>query len=63
MGEVLKAANSSFDRIVKSTVFVKDMNDFAAVNEIYGKVRKPLSFIFRLLFNVLYQQVPCALKN
>ncbi|CAO3568118.1 hypothetical protein BGZ70_007290 [Mortierella alpina] len=37
MGEVLKAANSSFDRIVKSTVFVKDMNDFAAVNEIYGK--------------------------
>ncbi|KAF9949871.1 hypothetical protein BGZ72_008363 [Mortierella alpina] len=37
MGEVLKAANSSFDRIVKSTVFVKDMNDFAAVNEIYGR--------------------------
>ncbi|KAF9189049.1 hypothetical protein BGZ51_000158 [Haplosporangium sp. Z 767] len=37
MGEVLKASNSSFDQIVKSTVFVKDMNDFAIVNEVYGR--------------------------
>ncbi|KAI8604949.1 Endoribonuclease L-PSP/chorismate mutase-like protein [Dissophora ornata] len=37
MGEVLKASNSSFGQIVKSTVFVKSMNDFAVVNEIYGK--------------------------
>ncbi|KAF9994228.1 hypothetical protein BGZ65_010163 [Modicella reniformis] len=38
MGEVLKASNSSFGQIVKSTVFLKSMNDFAVVNEIYGKL-------------------------
>ncbi|KAG0254872.1 hypothetical protein BG011_005466 [Mortierella polycephala] len=37
MGEVLKASNSSFGQIVKSTVFVKDMNDFTVVNEVYGR--------------------------
>ncbi|KAF9409457.1 hypothetical protein BGZ94_001954 [Podila epigama] len=37
LGEVLKASNSSFSQIVKSTVFLKNMNDFATVNEIYGR--------------------------
>ncbi|KAF9109617.1 hypothetical protein BGX27_007398 [Mortierella sp. AM989] len=37
MGEVLKASNSSFGQVVKSTVFLKSMSDFAVVNEIYGK--------------------------
>ncbi|KAI1316035.1 hypothetical protein EDD11_010499 [Mortierella claussenii] len=37
MGEVLKASHSSFGQIVKSTVFLKSMGDFAVVNEIYGK--------------------------
>lgn len=34
---VLEAAGTSFDYVVKTTVFLKDMNDFAAVNEIYGQ--------------------------
>ncbi|KAI9364112.1 endoribonuclease L-PSP [Pilaira anomala] len=34
--EVLKAAGSSFDKVVKTTVFLKDMKDFAAVNEVYA---------------------------
>jgi 2-iminobutanoate/2-iminopropanoate deaminase len=34
---VLSAAGSSFDQVVKATVFIKDMNEFAAVNEIYGE--------------------------
>lgn len=38
MNEVLKASNSSFGQIVKSTVFIKDMNDFGVVNEVYGRV-------------------------
>lgn len=38
MGEVLKASNSSFSQIVKSTVFLKNMGDFAVVNEVYGRV-------------------------
>ena len=32
---ILEAANSSLDRTVKVTVFLKDMNDFAEMNKIY----------------------------
>lgn len=34
---VLEAAGSGLDRVVKTTVFLADMNDFAAMNEIYAK--------------------------
>jgi 2-iminobutanoate/2-iminopropanoate deaminase len=34
---VLKASGSGFDSVVKATVFLTDMNDFAKMNEIYGK--------------------------
>lgn len=34
---IVEAAGSSLDRAVKATVFLKDMNDFAAMNEVYGK--------------------------
>ena len=34
--EVLTAAGSSFDNVVRTTIFLADMNDFAAVNEVYG---------------------------
>lgn len=34
---VLQAANASLETVVKATVFIKDMNDFAAVNEVYGQ--------------------------
>ncbi|MBE6859920.1 MAG: RidA family protein [Ruminococcus sp.] len=37
LGEVLAAAGSSFDKAVKTTCYLADMNDFAAFNEIYGK--------------------------
>lgn len=37
LGEVLKAAGSSFEKAVKTICFLADMNDFAAFNEIYGK--------------------------
>lgn len=37
LGEVLKAAGSSFEKAVKTTCFLADMNDFVAFNEIYGK--------------------------
>ncbi|MEK5162192.1 RidA family protein [Paenibacillus sp. FSL R5-0527] len=33
---VLEAAGSGLDKVVKTTVFLKDMNDFAQVNEVYG---------------------------
>lgn len=37
VGAVLKAAGASYDTVVKTTIFVKDMADFAKVNEIYAK--------------------------
>lgn len=33
---VLEAAGTSLDRIVKTTIFLADMNDFASVNTVYG---------------------------
>lgn len=34
---VLTAAGSSFEKAVKTTCFLKDMNDFAAFNEVYAQ--------------------------
>jgi len=34
---VLDACGSSLDRVLKTTVFLKDMGEFAAMNEVYGK--------------------------
>lgn len=34
---ILEAAGSNLHHVVKTTVFLKDMNDFAAMNEVYGK--------------------------
>jgi 2-iminobutanoate/2-iminopropanoate deaminase len=34
---VLAACGSSIDRVVKTTVFLKDMGEFAKMNEVYGR--------------------------
>jgi 2-iminobutanoate/2-iminopropanoate deaminase len=34
---VLEAAGANLNHVVKTTVFLKDMNDFAAMNEVYGR--------------------------
>lgn len=34
---IIEAAGSSLDRAVKTTVYLKDMNDFAAMNEVYAR--------------------------
>jgi 2-iminobutanoate/2-iminopropanoate deaminase len=36
LSAVLEAAGTSVDRIVKTTIFVTDLGDFAAVNAVYG---------------------------
>jgi len=36
LSQVLQAGGSSLDRVVKCTCFLTDMDDFAAVNEVYG---------------------------
>src|ERR1700724_4604735 len=34
---ILKAAGSGLEKVVRSTVFLKNMADFAAMNEVYGR--------------------------
>ena len=43
MGEILKAAGSGYEKVVKTTCFLADIADFAAFNEVYAKyfVSKP----------------------
>ena len=40
LGAVLEAAGSSYDDVVKCTVFLHDMNDFAKMNEVYAEFFK-----------------------
>ena len=40
LAAILGEAGTSFDRVVKTTIFLKDMNDFGTVNEIYGSYLK-----------------------
>ena len=37
IGEILKAAGTTYDKVVKTTCFLADIADFAAFNEIYAK--------------------------
>lgn len=37
LGEVLKAADSGFNRVIKCSIFLDSMDDFAVVNEVYGR--------------------------
>jgi len=37
LGKILEAAGSSLDRVVKTTVFLKDMSEFAGMNAVYGE--------------------------
>ncbi|SDF14984.1 2-iminobutanoate/2-iminopropanoate deaminase [Dyadobacter soli] len=36
IGHILGAAGLGFQNVVKASIFLRDMNDFTAVNEIYG---------------------------
>jgi len=38
---ILEAAGADFSRVVKTVVFLKDMNDFAAMNTVYGRYLAP----------------------
>ena len=37
LSKVLEAAGTGLERVVKTTVFLADMNDFAAMNEVYAR--------------------------
>src|ERR1700729_1401214 len=37
LSEILEAAGSGLGKVVRSTVFLKNMDDFAAMNQVYGQ--------------------------
>jgi 2-iminobutanoate/2-iminopropanoate deaminase len=37
VSEILEAAGSGLGKVVRATVFLNNMNDFAAMNQVYGK--------------------------
>jgi 2-iminobutanoate/2-iminopropanoate deaminase len=41
LGAVLEAAGSSYENVVKATVFLQDMNDFGKMNAVYGEFFMP----------------------
>ncbi len=43
IGEILAAAGTSYEKVIKTTCFLADINDFAAFNAVYAKyfVSKP----------------------
>ncbi|MCR5481343.1 MAG: RidA family protein [Clostridia bacterium] len=49
---ILEEAGSSMDKVIKTTVFLKDMNDFAAMNGVYAKFFKEGAFPSRSAFQV-----------
>lgn len=53
MAAVLKEAGSGLDKVVKTTVFLKDMNDFVAMNDVYAKVSSKKE-IFNAKCSTLY---------
>jgi 2-iminobutanoate/2-iminopropanoate deaminase len=41
LAAILQAAGSSLDKVLRCTVFLKNMGDFAAMNEVYGRYFTP----------------------
>lgn len=37
LGAILQTAGTSFEHVVRTTVFLTDLGDFAAMNEVYGR--------------------------
>lgn len=66
---LLGAAGSCLDRVIKTTVFIKDMNDFGAVNEVYATYfagdypARSCVEVARLPKDVLIEVEVIALKN
>lgn len=69
MKALLDASGSCLDRVFKTTVFIKDMNDFAAINQVYASYfhgdfpARSCVEVARLPKDVLLEVEVIALKN
>lgn len=59
---VLEAANSKLELVVKTTVFLKNMNDFTAMNEVYGKVFMN-SYMIIVCWNIIIISCYCSISR
>jgi 2-iminobutanoate/2-iminopropanoate deaminase len=55
---ILNECGMTFENIIKSTIFISDMNDFAAINQVYGRYFNPETAPARETV-----QVACLPKN
>ena len=62
LGEVLKEAGTSFDKVLKTTCFLADMSDFAAFNEVYGKYFTSKPARSCVAVKTLPKGVPCEVE-
>ena len=68
MSNLLAAAGTDMDHVVKTTVFIKEMNDFGAINEVYATYftkdfpRRSCVEVARLPKDVMLEMEAIALK-
>lgn len=53
MKAILEAGGSSFEQVVKTTILLRDINDFQKVNTIYGKCTFSFLLLLSLVYNLL----------
>lgn len=69
MSALLQSAGSSMDQVIKTTVFIKEMDDFAAINEVYAEFfqeaypARSCVEVARLPKDVLMEMEAIALKK
>lgn len=39
LGQILQEAGTSYDKVIKTTIFLDDINDFARINEVYKECK------------------------
>ena len=62
VGEILKAAGSSFDKVVKTTCFLADMDDFPKFNAVYEKFFTSLPARSCVAVKTLPKNVLCEIE-
>ena len=63
LSNLLAAAGTSMDKVVKTTVFIKEMNDFGAINEVMGLSRAMSLFFEAFVENLIFSNKELNVEN
>ena len=63
LSHLLEAAGTSMANVVKTTVFIKEMNDFAAINEVRARTRREAALRWRVFRRTLCSRSKRLLPN